>query len=321
MTAYLTRRLLQTLPLLLFISIIGFALIQATGDPLAAYTVDASLTSEDIARLRARYGLDQPLPIQYLTWLGNMLTGDWGTSYYTREDVASMVIDRLPNTLLLVFISYFFTLTLAIILGIISAVRQYSIFDHAVTGVSFIGLAMPSFWLGLMLIVIFSVRFRAWGLPYFPVGGMYDHRIGFSIPQLLWHAVLPAFTLSFVMIARYTRYIRSSMLEQIRLDYIRTARSKGLREWVVLFRHAFKNILLPLITLIGLDIPVLLSGTIVIESIFAWPGMGRLFWSSAERTDIPVLMATLVFVATLTIISNLIADICYAIADPRIHYS
>jgi peptide/nickel transport system permease protein len=321
MTAYLIRRLLQAIPLLLFISIIGFAIIQATGDPLAAYTVDASLTGDDIARLRARYGLDQPLPIQYIHWLGNMLKGDWGTSYYTREPVSTMVLNRLPNTLLLVGISYFFTLLIAVVLGVISAVRQYSAVDHLVTGVSFVGLAMPSFWLGLMLIVLFSVRFKAWGLPYFPVGGMFDHRVGYSISQVLWHVVLPAFTLSFVMVARYTRYIRSSMLEQIRLDYIRTARSKGLKESTILFRHAFKNVLLPLITLIGLDIPVLLSGTIVIESIFAWPGMGRLFWSSAERTDIPVLMATLMFVAVLTVFSNLIADLFYAIADPRIRYS
>lgn len=321
MTAYLIRRLLQTIPLLLFISLIGFAIIQATGDPLAAFTVDASLTGEDIARLRARYGLDQPLPIQYINWLKNFLAGDWGTSYYTREMVRDMLIERLPNTLILVGISYVMTLVLSVLLGTISAVRQYSILDHIVTGTSFIGLAMPSFWLGLMLIVLFSVRFRAWGLPYFPVGGMFDHRVGSSVPQVLWHAALPAFTLSFVMIARYTRYIRSTMLEQIRLDYIRTARSKGLSEPVILFRHAFKNVLLPLITLIGLDIPSLLSGTIVIESIFAWPGMGRLFWSSAERTDIPVLMATLLFVATLTVVCNLIADLLYAAADPRIRYS
>jgi peptide/nickel transport system permease protein len=319
--AYTLRRLVQTIPLLLIISIVGFALIQATGDPLAAFTVDASLSSEDLARLRAHYGLDKPLPIQYINWLKNMLAGDWGTSYHTREPVIQMVLGRLPNTLVLVGISYVMTLSLAIVLGIVSAVRQYSWVDHTITGGSFVGLAMPSFWLGLMLIVLFSVRFRAWGLPYFPVGGMYDHRVGFSIPQLLWHAVLPAFTLSLVMIARYTRYIRASMLEQIQQDYVRTARSKGLRERTLWVRHAFKNALLPLITLIGLDIPVLLSGTIVIESIFAWPGMGRLFWSSAERTDIPVLMATLLFVAVLTVFSNLIADLFYAVADPRIRYA
>lgn len=305
----------------MIISFIAFAIVQATGDPLAAYTVDASLTSEDIARLRARYGLDQPMPVQYLNWLRNMLTGDWGTSYYTRENVVDMVFERLPNTLILVGIAYSVILVSAIVLGIISAVRQYSWLDHLITGATFVGIAIPSFWLGLMLIVLFSVRFKAAGLPYFPVGGMYDQRVGESFTQVLWHATLPALTLAVVVTARYVRYIRSAILEQIQVDYVRTARSKGLPERVVLLRHVFKNALLPLITLIALDVPSLLSGAIVIESIFAWPGMGRLFWSAAERTDIPVLMATMLLVATLTVIANLVADALYAVADPRIRYA
>jgi peptide/nickel transport system permease protein len=312
--------LIQAVPLLLIISFIAFAIVQATGDPLAAYTVDASLTSDDIARLRARYGLDQPMPLQYLSWLGNMLTGDWGTSYYTRENVVDMVLDRLPNTLLLVGISYTVILVSAVILGIVSAVRQYSLLDHLITGASFVGIAIPSFWLGLMLIVMFSVQFKARGLPYFPVGGMFDQREGESVAQVLWHAVLPATTLAVVITARYVRYIRAAILEQVQVDYVRTARSKGLPEHVVLLRHVFKNALLPLITLIALDVPSLLSGAIVIESIFAWPGMGRLFWSAAERTDIPVLMATMLLVAVLTVIANLVADALYAVADPRIRY-
>jgi peptide/nickel transport system permease protein len=307
-------------PLLLIISFIAFAIVQATGDPLAAYTVDASLTSDDIARLRARYGLDQPMPLQYLSWLGNMLTGDWGTSYYTRENVVDMVLDRLPNTLILVSLSYTAILVMAVVLGIVSAVRQYSWLDHLITGVSFVGIAVPSFWLGLMLIVLFSVHFKAAGLPYFPVGGMYDQRVGETVPQVLWHATLPALTLAVVITARYVRYIRSAILEQIQIDYVRTARAKGLPERAILLRHVFKNALLPLITLIALDVPSLLSGAIVIESIFAWPGMGRLFWSAAERTDIPVLMATMLLVAVLTVIANLVADVLYAVADPRIRF-
>ncbi|MGH2613736.1 MAG: ABC transporter permease [Thermomicrobiales bacterium] len=320
MTAYIARRLIQAVPLLLIISFIAFAIVQATGDPLAAYTVDASLTSDDIARLRARYGLDRPMPLQYLAWLGNMLTGDWGTSYYTRENVVDMVLDRLPNTLLLVGISYTVILVSAVILGIVSAVRQYSWLDHLITGASFVGIAIPSFWLGLMLIVVFSVHFKAAGLPYFPVGGMYDQRVGETVSQVLWHAVLPALTLAVVITARYVRYIRAAILEQVQVDYVRTARSKGLPEHTVLLRHVFKNALLPLITLIALDVPSLLSGAIVIESIFAWPGMGRLFWSAAERTDIPVLMATMLLVAVLTVIANLVADALYAVVDPRIRY-
>jgi peptide/nickel transport system permease protein len=260
------------------------------------------------------------MPMQYLAWLGNMLTGDWGTSYYTRENVVDMVLDRLPNTLLLVGISYTVILVSAVVLGMVSAIRQYSWLDHLITGASFVGIAIPSFWLGLMLIVLFSVRFKAAGLPYFPVGGMYDQRVGETVPQVLWHAVLPALTLAVVITARYVRYIRAAILEQVQVDYVRTARSKGLPEHVVLLRHVFKNALLPLITLIALDVPSLLSGAIVIESIFAWPGMGRLFWSAAERTDIPVLMATMLLVAVLTVIANLIADTLYAVADPRIRY-
>jgi peptide/nickel transport system permease protein len=314
------RRLLQAIPLLLIVSFIAFAIVQATGDPLAAYTVDASLTSEDIARLRTQYGLDQPMPLQYVSWLGNLLTGNWGTSYYTRENVVDMILDRLPNTLLLVGISYSVILALATILGIVSAVRQYSLVDHLITATSFVGIAIPSFWLGLMLIVVFAVQFKAAGLPYFPVGGMFDQRVGQTLPQVLWHVVLPAVTLAVVVTARYVRYIRSAILEQIQVDYVRTARSKGLAERVVLLRHVFKNALLPLITLVALDVPSLLSGAIVIETIFAWPGMGRLFWSAAERTDIPVLMATMLLVAVLTIVANLIADVLYAVADPRIRY-
>ncbi|MBV7332428.1 ABC transporter permease [Chloroflexi bacterium TSY] len=321
MSNYITRRLLQAIPLLLLISFIMFMIIQATGDPLAAYTVDASLTSEDIARLKAKYGLDQPAPIQYLNWLRNMATGNWGTSYFTRESVVDMVLERLPNTLVLVAISYTLILVLAIVFGILTALRQYSIFDHVVTAISFVGIAMPSFWLGLMLIYLFSVQFKSFGLPYLPVGGMYDLEVGKTVPQVLRHAILPSITLSVVVCARYIRYIRSEVLEQLHLDYVNTARAKGLRQYTILMRHVFKNVLLPLITLIGLDLPNFLSGTIVIESIFAWPGIGRLFWSAAERTDIPVLMAVMLFVAIMTVFFNLVADILYAAVDPRISYS
>jgi peptide/nickel transport system permease protein len=250
-----------------------------------------------------------------------MLTGDWGTSYYTRENVFDMVLERLPNTLVLVGISYSVVLVFGLLFGILSAIRQYSVLDHIVTGLSFVGIAIPTFWLGLMLIVVFAVRFKLLGLPYLPVGGMYDERLGSSVGQVLWHAVLPSTTLAVVIAARYIRYVRSTVIEQIHLDYIRTARAKGLAERVVLARHALKNALLPLITLVALDIPDLLSGAIVTETIFAWPGMGRLFWSAAERTDIPVLMAVMLLVGALNVLFSLIADICYALVDPRIKYA
>ena len=321
MRTYILKRVIQAVPLLLLISFIVFLSIQATGDPLAAYTVDASLTSDDIARLKAKYGLDQPVPIQYLNWLRNMATGNWGTSYFTREDVVDMILERLPNTLILFAVSYALILVVALILGILTAVRQYSLFDYSVTALSFLGIATPSFWLGLMLIYLFAVRLKAWGLPSLPVGGMYDLSEGKTLAEVSRHVILPAITLSVVVCARYVRYIRSSILEQLQLDYVRTATAKGLRSRAVLFRHVMKNVLLPLVTLVGLDLPNFLSGTIVIESIFAWPGVGRLFWSAAERTDIPVLMAVMLFVAVMTVVFNLIADIFYAVVDPRISYS
>lgn len=321
MRTYILKRVIQAIPLLFLISFIVFLSIQATGDPLAAYTVDASLTSDDIARLKAKYGLDQPVPIQYLNWLKNMATGNWGTSYFTRESVVDMFLERLPNTLILFAVSYALILVVALILGILTAVRQYSLFDYSVTALSFLGIATPSFWLGLMLIYLFAVRLKTWGLPSLPVGGMYDLSEGKTLAEVSRHVILPAVTLSVVVCARYVRYIRSSILEQLQLDYVRTASAKGLRSRTVLFRHILKNVLLPLITLVGLDLPNFLSGTIVIESIFAWPGVGRLFWSAAERTDIPVLMAIMLFVAVMTVLFNLIADIFYAVVDPRISYS
>jgi peptide/nickel transport system permease protein len=321
MRTYILKRVIQAIPLLFLISFIVFLSIQATGDPLAAYTVDASLTSDDIARLKAKYGLDQPVPIQYLNWLKNMVTGNWGTSYFTRESVVDMFLERLPNTLILFAVSYGLILIVALVLGILTAVRQYSLFDYSVTALSFLGIATPSFWLGLMLIYFFAVRLKTWGLPSLPVGGMYDLSEGKTLAEVSRHVILPAVTLSVVVCARYVRYIRSSILEQLQLDYVRTASAKGLRSRTVLFRHILKNVLLPLITLVGLDLPNFLSGTIVIESIFAWPGVGRLFWSAAERTDIPVLMAIMLFVAVMTVLFNLIADIFYAVVDPRISYS
>ncbi len=313
--------MIQAVPLLLLISFVVFLSIQATGDPLAAYTVDASLTADDIARLKAKYGLDQPVPIQYLNWLRNMATGNWGTSYFTRENVVDMFWERLPNTLILFAVSYVIILVVALLLGILTAVRQYSLLDYIVTALSFLGIATPSFWLGLMLIYLFAVRMTAWGLPSLPVGGMYDLSTGKTLAEVTRHVILPALTLSVVVCARYIRYIRSSILEQLQLDYVRTATSKGLRHRTVLSRHVLKNVLLPLITLVGLDLPNFLSGTIVIESIFAWPGVGRLFWSAAERTDIPVLMAVMLFVAVMTVLFNLCADIFYAVVDPRISYT
>ncbi len=320
MSRYIVRRLLQTIPLLVLISILAFLIIQATGDPLSAYTMEATLSRDDIARLRAYYGLDQPVYIQYFNWLKNLAGGDWGTSYSFGAPVLSLVLARLPNTIILVAAAYTLILTISIVLGIYTAVHQYSLVDNLVTGLAFIGIATPSFWLGLMLLIVFAVGTRNLGLPYFPAGGMYDLQVGKTPLQVLWHLVLPTVALAVVVTAGYIRYIRASMLEVLHEDYIRTAQAKGLGEGTILLRHAFKNATVPLITLIGIDLPRFLSGSIVIESMFAWPGMGRLFWESAQRTDLPVLMAILLFTSTMVVIFNLLADIAYVYADPRIHY-
>lgn len=320
MGRYIFRRIIEAVPLLLLISVILFVIVQLTGDPLAAYTVDATLTGEDIARLRAFYGLDQAVPIQYLRWLGNMLTGSWGTSFVTNQPVLELIGQRLPNTVLLVISSYSIILVASIALGIYSAVRQYSLFDQILTTLAFVGISVPSFWLGLMLLIFFAVETRNLGLPYFPAGGMYDLAVGPTIPQILWHLVLPSVTLATVITAGYIRYVRASMLEVINQDYVRTARAKGLTERVLLRRHAFKNAAIPLVTLIGMDMPRFLSGAVVVESIFAWPGMGRLFWEHAQRVDIPVLMAVMLFTSVLVVAFNLMADVTYAYLDPRIRY-
>jgi peptide/nickel transport system permease protein len=320
MARYLARRLVQTVPLLLLISIIGFGIIQLTGDPLAAYTMETALSGDDIARLRAYYGLDQPVYVQYLNWLGNLARGDWGTSYVAHRPVLDLILQRLPNTLMLVAASYALILTVSIVLGIYTAIRQYSWVDHLVTGLAFVGISIPSFWLGLILLVVFAVSTRNLGLPYFPAGGMYDLSVGPTVPQVLWHLVLPAVTLATVVTANYIRYIRASMLEVLHNDYVRTARAKGLPNGVILRRHAFRNAAIPLVTLIGLDLPRFLSGSLVVEAIFAWPGLGRLFWEHAERTDIPVLMAIMMLTAAMVVVFNLLADVAYAVLDPRIRY-
>jgi peptide/nickel transport system permease protein len=282
--------------------------------------METALSREDIARLRAYYGLDQPVYVQYLNWLGNLARGDWGTSYVAHKPVLDLILQRLPNTLMLVAAAYTLILTVSIVLGIYTAIRQYSWVDHLVTGLAFVGISIPSFWLGLILLVVFAVGTRNLGLPYFPAGGMYDLSVGPTVPQVLWHLVLPAVTLATVVTANYIRYIRASMLEVLHNDYVRTARAKGLHNGVILRRHAFRNAAIPLVTLIGLDLPRFLSGSLVVEAIFAWPGLGRLFWEHAERTDIPVLMAIMMLTAAMVVFFNLLADVAYAFLDPRIRY-
>ena len=343
MAPYVARRLLQSIPLLLIISVIVFILTTQMGDPLAAFGGGRrALRSQDRERLTRQLGLDQPLPVQYLVWLaGNdwmkidmdgdgirestgtrkgILRGDFGTSFTTRQPVLEMIKERLPNTLLLMLVSEIVIVVLSLTIGLISALKQYSAFDHAVTAFSFIGYSMPIPLLALGLIYVFAVYFKRWGLPYFPTGGMFEPSAGPSWQQTIWHMVLPVTAISMITTAAYSRYIRANMLEVLSQDYMRTAHAKGLAGSYIVMRHALKNAALPLVTVVGLDLPFLLAGAVVTESIFAWPGMGRLFYDHTTRSDFPVLMGIIMIIAVMVVLFQIITDVVYTFLDPRIRF-
>ncbi|NDJ62682.1 MAG: ABC transporter permease [Chloroflexi bacterium] len=302
MTRYFLRRLLEGLVLLFIVSVILFAITYSIGDPISALT-DGSRppTGQEADRLRRQLGLDQPLPLQYLYWLiGNdwtlvdvdgdgdtdeeiygqrqgILRGDFGRSLLTRAPVLDRIAERFPNSLILMVPSYLLVLTLALMIGVYSALRPYSFLDNALNTLAFVGYAMPIYFVCLALIYIFAVQFREWGLPHLPVAGMWDLTQPRTFSNLLRHMILPVASLTIVQLAVYVRYIRSSVLEIRNQDYIRTARAKGLSERTVIGRHVLRPASLPLVTLIGLDLPVILGGAVVTERIFAWPGMGALF--------------------------------------------
>lgn len=342
MTRYIVRRLLQAIPLLFLISLIVFTLANAMGDPLASFGGRQRIRSSDRARLTRQLGLDKPITTQYLVWLiGNdwmdvdldgdgvpdskgtrkgVIRGDFGKSFMQKLPVSEVIAKRLPNTLLLMLACEVVIIVFALAIGIFSALKQYSVVDHVITGLSFIGYSMPIFWIALLSMYIFAVKFKQWGLPYLPTVGKYDLSVGPTITQIAWHMVLPVTSIAVISIAGYTRYIRSCMLDVIHDDYIRTARAKGLTERVILFRHALKNASLPLVTVIGLDLPLLLAGAVLTESIFAWPGMGRLYWNAAQDTDVPVLMGVLMLISVTVVLFQIITDVTYTFLDPRIRY-
>ncbi|PJF35028.1 MAG: hypothetical protein CUN49_12670 [Candidatus Thermofonsia Clade 1 bacterium] len=341
MTQYIVRRVLQSIPLLFIISFILFNFTNSLGDPLAIYAESRNRPSaRDREIILRRLGLDRPVLEQYLIWLvGNdwmppidvfgdgsrlergtrrgILRGDLGISFVTRRPSWTRIEERLPWTLVLMVPAYVITVVLAIGIGIFSAVRQYSFWDNLITSLSFFFYSMPIFFIALLSIYIFAVQFKRWGFEPIKWGGTGDGSFG----SLLQHMVLPVFCLVSIQLAGYVRFIRSSMLEVLSQDYIRTARAKGLMEALVVRRHAFKNAALPLVTLIGLDLPFLLAGAVVTERIFAWPGMGRLFIESFERADVPVMMTILMVLSVAVVVFQLLTDIVYTWLDPRIRYS
>jgi peptide/nickel transport system permease protein len=294
-----------------------FVLMQMLpGGPLAAYENNPEISQDDIQRLRHEMGLDRPIPVQYWAWLKNFVRGDWGYSFVTKRPVLQEIWDRLPNTLYLTGFSLILALIIAIPVGIISATRQYSIFDHITTTLTYIGRSMPVYYSGLLLIIIFSIWLR-----WFPSGGMYSLGKEFSIIDSLRHLFLPVLSLSTLIAAKYVRFLRTSMLEVIHQDYIRTAAAKGLRNRVIIFKHAFRNAAISLVTVVAIDLPVLFAGALFTETVYSWPGMGRLFVDSATRFDYSIVMGIVAAIAFLVVLSNLIADVVYGILDPRITYS
>jgi len=314
---YILRRLLSAIPVVFIITFATFLLMQMLpGGPLAAYENNPEITQKDIERLRHEMGLDRPIHVQYFAWLKNVARGDWGYSFTTKRPVLTEIWERLPNTIYLTGLSLLVSLVIAIPAGIISATRQYSVFDHITTTLAYIGRSMPVYYSGLLLIIVFSIWLR-----WFPSGGMNTLGQKPSLLDSLRHLFLPVLSLSTLIAAKYVRFLRTSMLEIIHQDYIRTAAAKGLHKRIVTYKHAFRNAAIPLVTVVAIDLPVLFAGALFTETIYSWPGMGRLFVDSATRFDYSVVMGIVAAIAFLVVLSNLLADIIYAILDPRITYT
>jgi len=314
MLSYMGRRVLQAIPLLIGVSVIGFGLMHlAPGGPLAVYTLNPTITAQDIERIKIIFGLDQPVHVQYLKWATGMFTGNWGYTFFGGRPVLWVIVERLPATMLLMGSALSIAILLGITVGMIGAARRYSVWDYLATSGALVALSFPTFWFGLMAIFVFAVDLR-----WLPSGGMYELGEEGNVVDLLRHLILPTLVLALVITATYSRYARSSFLEVLHQDYMRTARAKGLRPRERLFRHAFPNAVKPLIALLGTDLPVLFSGALVTESIFGWPGMGRLFVDALTMKEYPILMGMIMFTAFFVILGNLLADIAIALLDPRV---
>jgi peptide/nickel transport system permease protein len=309
------------IPLLVGITFLTFAIVNLVpGSPVSAIEFNPRATPADVQRIKENLGLDRPWPERYVNWLADVVRGDLGISLINYTPVADRILNVLPNTLLLTITSLVVALGLAIPLGLQAAARRNSLFDYALNVVTTVLFAMPTFWFGLLLILLFAVQFNTWGLPSLPVGGMRDLRGESGLLDRIQHLILPAVALAGVQLASWTRYIRSSVLEVVRLDFVRTAEAKGLRQRTVLYGHAFRNALLPLVTLVGLTLPDLFGGALLIETIFAWNGIGRLAYDAALSSDYTLIMGTVLMFAVLTLLANLLSDIAYALLDPRIRY-
>jgi peptide/nickel transport system permease protein len=319
-TVYLIRRLLQMVPLLLVMSFLFFALLAAApGDPTDLLILsNPNVTVEDVARLKRLYGLDQPLHVRYGKWLLRTSQGDLGWSLNYKVPVRRLIQERLPHSMVLMSTGLGLSLAVAVPVGVYSALRQYSLIDYVASVLAFVGFSIPLFWFGLIMIYLFAVKFQV-----LPPGGVRTPGVEGGVAGLLdylRHLVLPAIVIALYNIASLARYTRSSMLEVIRQDYIRTARAKGLAEGLVVRRHAIRNALIPIVTVLGLTLPLLFGGAPVTETVFGWPGIGQLLVQSVVIGDYVVAISVLMMIALVVVLFNLAADLVYGVLDPRIRY-
>jgi peptide/nickel transport system permease protein len=322
MTRYLTRRLLQMIPVLFIISVVQFALVNAApGGPLKAYLLDPNISKEDVARLEHEYGLDQPLPIQYIVWIGNILRGDLGRSYFTHRPVLEMVSERLPATIWLSLAATLISYVVGIPLGVYAGLHRGGKIDHFIRFFTSALNAVPHWWLGLVIIILLANIRLSTGVQILPIAGMKTlGKEEFDPLDYLWHLILPAFMLGTGGWVTFGRYMRSETLEVLGQDYVRTAYAKGLAERVVIFRHVLRNALIPVVTISAGLFVGLVSGAVIYEYIFSWPGMGRLLYERTIAKDYPVSIGVLFIFTILAVLGRLFSDIAYGWVDPRIRY-
>jgi peptide/nickel transport system permease protein len=314
--SYMLRRVLILVPLLIGLSIVMFSLIHlAPGDPALAFISEQNSSADFIEQTRKNMGLDKPLPVQYAIWLGKIVRGDLGTAYtFNNKPVLALIFERLGASVTLQALALLVALVIAIPIGILSATRQYSMLDNTTTVASFLGLALPNFWLALLLQLYFGVQLR-W-LPVISTGQADE-----PFPGRIKFFILPVVVLALPIIAFFARFMRSAMLEVIRQDYMTTARAKGLAARVVIYRHGLRNALIPMVTVIGLQLPRLVGGAIIIEQIFAWPGIGSLTYEAINRRDYPVILGVTLFVGAFIMVVNILVDFVYVLVDPRVSFS
>ena len=319
MGRYILRRLLIAIPTIIVISFVVYAILAlAPTDPLSAFGADPRVPPEVRANIRHQLGLDDPWPVRYVKWVSSLAQGDFGISFMSHSSVMDLIKQRLPNTLAVVGVAYLIGVLLAVPIGMISAVRRYSIFDHVATTFAFVGFSVPTFFTGILLIIIFAIVLR-----WFPF--IYDSTLVIddvpSFLQQVKQSIMPITVLALFDTATIARYTRAEMLEHLPLDYVRTARSKGLKEQVVVLRHVLRNSLIPVVTLVALGVPAVFGGAIVTEQIFRVPGIGELLVTAIGNGDTPVVTAILLIFAVLVVLFNLVADVLYAVLDPRIKYA